>query len=571
MAKPLLIAAVISSLAARSLAAVVTCNNEIVNAFSNPSFETGDASDWTAWIAAATPRSMGQVLSGEASEGEYYLSMNPDPYHYTYIEQSITGLEPGQSYTLSVDYKLSALASSIPSLYNQCYLGWMLDGWSSFYDRITLAAAVGGADPAWSTYSIPFTSTTSSHTMMLVFSCNDYTTYTFDFDNILLPLSTQQVCTTSTPVVTPTPSSVAISTLSTTPTPLVSASSSSVMASSVVASSSAVSSPSSVPPASSPAVPTSIPVASPLTPSPASPSTRATSGAPSSSVAVSAPISLSQSAVSSRSSASVPAISPVASLSPKTTTRSLGQSSAPSVTPSSVRTFATSRSQPGRLPSSVPVIGSSQAGPHGMPTPATGSAGQTSPQSGPTGAGALTTSTILTTRTATVTACPSDIPDCPASQRTTSLTTETVVIGTTVCPITVPAGRPTGAAGSTTGENSGPGQGGDLLTTSTVFTTRTSTILACPSTVRDCPASARSTYVVTETLVDYTTVCPITATQTAVSRTTTSQEAAMTGSNSRGHATTSGAAPAVTEPAAQDSEVVSTIYYTTTVTVDCPV
>jgi len=49
-------------------------------------------------------------------------------------------------------------------------------------------------------------------------------------------------------------------------------------------------------------------------------------------------------------------------------------------------------------------------------------------------------------------------------------------------------------------------------TTSTVYVTTVKTITSCSSTVKNCPATAASTYLVTETLSSYTTVCPVTPT-----------------------------------------------------------
>ncbi|KAJ5885517.1 hypothetical protein N7495_010027 [Penicillium taxi] len=132
-----------------------------------------------------------------------------------------------------------------------------------------------------------------------------------------------------------------------------------------------------------------------------------------------------------------------------------------------------------------------------------------------------TTSTVLTTRVATVTECPSSQPDCPVSGRSTFVTTETLVVSTTVCPLTEEP-RPT-TDSQPKPDNGATTQGGQFTnggsTTSTIFSTRTATITACPSTVTNCPASAKSTYMTTETLVVSTTICPIT--EEAHSTTTT--------------------------------------------------
>ncbi|KAJ5930351.1 hypothetical protein N7466_005844 [Penicillium verhagenii] len=153
-----------------------------------------------------------------------------------------------------------------------------------------------------------------------------------------------------------------------------------------------------------------------------------------------------------------------------------------------------------------------------VPTQPTGSLPDSTITGGSPGAQS-TTSTILSTRTATITACPSSIPNCPASSKTTFVTTETIVVSTTVCPVTETAGAQATStslpAGQGASESENPG-----FTTSTVFTTRVATITACPASVTDCPARSKTTFLTTETIVDSTTVCPLTevtqATSTAI-------------------------------------------------------
>jgi hypothetical protein len=101
-----------------------------------------------------------------------------------------------------------------------------------------------------------------------------------------------------------------------------------------------------------------------------------------------------------------------------------------------------------------------------------------------------TTETILSTRTVTVTACPSTVTNCPARDKTTSVATETVVAGTTVYEVT-----PT-ATGVSAGQKPAPGQDSngnapgpkvtDIATANPnvppvyVTSTRVVTVLACP-------------------------------------------------------------------------------------------
>ncbi|PYH98490.1 hypothetical protein BO71DRAFT_438117 [Aspergillus ellipticus CBS 707.79] len=110
-------------------------------------------------------------------------------------------------------------------------------------------------------------------------------------------------------------------------------------------------------------------------------------------------------------------------------------------------------------------------------------------------AAGYTTSTIFSTRTATITACPSSVTNCPLRSQTTYLTTETLVVSTTMCPVTAFANNIHRA-----------------------IHTRTAIRTACPSNIPYCPISARSTFATTETVVAYTTICPVTAAE--ASRTT---------------------------------------------------
>jgi hypothetical protein len=75
-----------------------------------------------------------------------------------------------------------------------------------------------------------------------------------------------------------------------------------------------------------------------------------------------------------------------------------------------------------------------------------------------------------------------------------------------------PAGdsRPTGGHGD-------QGQGPPPLITSTIYTTRESTVYACPSTVTDCPVESKTAAaVVTDTIVLGTTICPLTLCSTPI-------------------------------------------------------
>ncbi|MDB5910564.1 MAG: hypothetical protein JWP34_4678 [Massilia sp.] len=120
-------------------------------------------------------------------------------------------------------------------------------------------------------------------------------------------------------------------------------------------------------------------------------------------------------------------------------------------------------------------------------------------QTGVTDSASLTTSTLYTTTVHTITSCAATVTNCPVG----SVTTETVVIGTTVCPVVdvtatvVPVTTPPAGSGSGSGE----------WTTSTVYTTTVYTVTACPASVPNCPGKGSVT---TEVVPAYTTVCPVT-------------------------------------------------------------
>ncbi|GAD92970.1 hypothetical protein ACLA_055870 [Paecilomyces variotii No. 5] len=108
-----------------------------------------------------------------------------------------------------------------------------------------------------------------------------------------------------------------------------------------------------------------------------------------------------------------------------------------------------------------------------------------------------TTSTIFSTRTATITACPSSVRNCPASAKTTFLTTETVFVSKTVCLVTeLPY-----ATGTTAPEASSFPTDHPVVSVSPVFSTRTATLTSCPSGVTGCPSTEMVTQVATETLL----------------------------------------------------------------------
>ncbi|KAJ4259695.1 hypothetical protein NW762_007626 [Fusarium torreyae] len=186
------------------------------------------------------------------------------------------------------------------------------------------------------------------------------------------------------------------------------------------------------------------------------------------------------------------------------------------------------------------------------------------------------TSTVYTTNIKTITSCGPEVTNCPATAGTPAVVTETVAISTTVCPVTetltndkpgntkpveggdktvpskpeetkpvytkpveggdktVPSKpeetkpvytKPAGEKPGKTTEGSKPVATTDVPeeettfvtsydSTSTVYSTKVQTITSCGPEVTNCPVTAGTPAVVTETVAVSTTICPVTETRT---------------------------------------------------------
>ncbi|KAI0847622.1 glycoside hydrolase superfamily [Daldinia vernicosa] len=122
----------------------------------------------------------------------------------------------------------------------------------------------------------------------------------------------------------------------------------------------------------------------------------------------------------------------------------------------------------------------------------------------PTGSASTTeytTSTVYSTTVYTVTSCAPSVTNCPARG---SVVTETIALYTTVCPVT---------------ETQKPTQTPTAVPyTSTIYSTRISTITKCPASVTNCPVGS----VTTETIAIETTIVPTTVETTAETKPTAS-------------------------------------------------
>ncbi|RDW84817.1 hypothetical protein BP6252_02407 [Coleophoma cylindrospora] len=107
----------------------------------------------------------------------------------------------------------------------------------------------------------------------------------------------------------------------------------------------------------------------------------------------------------------------------------------------------------------------------------------------------MTTSTVYATTEYTITSCAATVTDCPA--RMGQLTTETIALYTTVCPVAEPTPTPSPA---------------NII--STIYTTKIYTITSCPPSVTNCPARIGLT--TTEIIPISTVTYPIKAAYTTV-------------------------------------------------------
>ncbi|KAJ5636193.1 uncharacterized protein N7484_009506 [Penicillium longicatenatum] len=186
-----------------SASATVTCGiSDNVNFFLNPSFETGDLTDWTS-LSPYGSIDYGTVASGDASDVDDYFVI-PSNDQYEYLMQELTGLEIGETYTLSVDYKLVWTTATEPtSSANLCNMAFSQHSWSSLISGIK--TSYSSADAEWTTYSINWSPTASTVNLYFIFGCIENTSIRLDNFKAVGP---GEVCTTSTPTPTPTPNSV---------------------------------------------------------------------------------------------------------------------------------------------------------------------------------------------------------------------------------------------------------------------------------------------------------------------------------------------------------------------------
>ncbi|KAJ5933675.1 hypothetical protein N7454_006004 [Penicillium verhagenii] len=505
-----LILLAIQALASAATTAV-TCQDVTTQFIENPYFEDG----LTGWsIEYSGEYDVYHSSSGPGGDSAYVLALNGDHLNDNILSQEVSGLSSGVTYTLSMWWQLYAEGTG------SCTM-------SAIFDDINLGSQTipSTSGSAWK----QFTATHSANDddgdleIQIVCSSGSFSEESeVNFANIIIT-GPVEVCTTATLTPTSTP----------TPTPTPTPTSSMVVSTSISANSAASSSSLAKPASSSPI----IPLASSSAVASVRPVTTPASSMPATFSSAIIPVSSRSVAIASSSkpasSSSTRRRRPIRTRLPCSSGAS-HPASANSIRFSSATPLKSSSVASGSsIPSSVPVVkpksaqteeSSSTSSPsvtspvQPLQPQTTGPASQLEPT---TASGQFTTSTIVTTQVRTITSCAASVTDCPARDRSTFLTTETVVVGTTICPVTATE-TGVGAGGNIATMTAPPAQASSLqMTTSTVFTTQLRTVTACPEWVTDCPASEKTSYVTTETVEVYTTICPVTATETGAGATET--------------------------------------------------
>ncbi|KAJ5414523.1 hypothetical protein N7509_001150 [Penicillium cosmopolitanum] len=525
----------------------VTCTTNEVNLIQNPSFESGSLSGWK-----LVEDNMHLATGHKAAHGDCHLersSKSNEPLSGVY--QEVSGLVKGSTYTVSAQWRIQKPVANGKAACDLAF--YMVGGRSTSYLGGYENLRATPENTAWKTVSAEFTAKSTSETLYVYLFCPVVKRHQAkaDLDNIKL-LSGEKTTTCVTAVTSPTSApAVSVPAL-----PSIDSSSSNPVIPSQIASVQPSSAPitdsgsiTSSHPASSISH-SSIPTSSSLTRVTISSRPPPSSLPPPSSRPTLRPIT----------SSSVPVVSSSVTIpheTAPTTGTPTGPSNIPTSLPSSVPTTGSGNEGSGNGGSGNEGSGNGGSGNEGSGNGGSGNGGSGSEGSGNEGSGnegsgnggsgnggsgnegsgngsgnnggsgsvgvttsaptapQLTTSTVFTTRTSTITACAATVTNCPA--RSTYVTTETILVSTTICP--VEASTTTNPGGAIiTGSPAAPGNsGGHHYTTETILSTRTITVTACPSTVTNCPARDKTTSIATETVVAGTTVYEVTPTATGVS------------------------------------------------------
>ncbi|KAJ6138627.1 hypothetical protein N7471_005113 [Penicillium samsonianum] len=390
----------VPTLATPSPAPPSGCGSE--NLIEDVAFESIDLDD-SVW--AVLPPNGGVAVDG-------YLHLSAEAIQsQTLLAQTVTGAVAEESYTVSFDFRQTA-GSGVDS--TTCTVNLLLNG--ADVGTSTLTAG------SWKTISKQWTAVSSEVDMFILINCPDATISgaTVDVNNISFEKRCGSSVSTSASVPTKTPSVSPVATS----TPLASSLSSSGHSSSEGSESS--SNISSVSPSSTVGpITLTTTITGPVNPASSSAieASASTPGAPASSESTALTIPTS---VDPTSSSPVGAPTPDMTTSTVFTTRTATITACPSTVTNCPLTDKTTHITTETIVVSTTVCPVEDA--------TTTTAGFS--PTGPSGNGNdYTISTILSTRTVTLTQCPATVTGCPARDQTTHVTTETVVAGTTSVPI----------------------------------------------------------------------------------------------------------------------------------------
>ncbi|KAF4989301.1 hypothetical protein F66182_16658, partial [Fusarium sp. NRRL 66182] len=214
---------------------IVSCSENSVQFFENPSFEVGTVEDWTFTNAipsySAVEAGTSAAVISAAEDGQWYLQTKGYDHEFD-ISQTVTGLEIGSTYTGSY-YINVQLTGYLGGCWNYAYLDSNAAANQIYYEYFSISGAYNN----WQKHTFTFTATSSTHDLIYAMDCSSSyggSQWYIGWDNFEVSGPTS-VCATSfstaptpTPTPTPRPSSPTVASLSSS-SAIVSASSSAVI------------------------------------------------------------------------------------------------------------------------------------------------------------------------------------------------------------------------------------------------------------------------------------------------------------------------------------------------------
>ncbi|KAJ4391117.1 hypothetical protein N0V93_004732 [Gnomoniopsis smithogilvyi] len=491
---------------------VVTCTETTTeNAFANPSWEDGTSG----WEYNGVP----STTNAYSSDGSYSLLISGNLVATSYVRQTISNLQIGLTYNVSVDLK--AVVNPVYSVMEQCFLYIYHDSLTTNNLITSLSKQYTRADSAWTTYGGTVTPTSTDMEIGMVLSCSPYHTsviFNAYLDNAIMNAPIQS-CSTVTPTSTPSPTSTSFA--SSTNLPIDSSSTSEGTATSASSSSFTSSEDSSSTSTSTPTVvPSDVSTVSPeptsasitLLPSFASSNTTQTTLSSSASL-TDTPLSASSSAGANDSSVSTitssafnTSVQPASTISAAVAMNGSTSSASTILENSSIFSSPLSTTSPANV---TGTMSSNQASAQ-TPLPFNTSSPQEL-QSSTSGSESVPV---------TISHTSSMRPPFPTITVGPMTTSQGLNLSVAASSDTEPTSMPAPTTQSSGGLSAFASASGEQLTTLTVLTTSIHTVLSCAPFVTNCPANSAvptslpegvSISLVTETIELSTTIYPVTA------------------------------------------------------------